>query len=135
MSKRKTKEEWQNLSDEIYNKEFILLDDPKNAHEKINILHKKCGNILYTSTHNHTKRYCAYCSNKKRKSIDELQILSNKIHNGEFIILEEPKNIKTNIKILHKKCNKILKMTMNNHINHKNGCKDCSKYSLKSKDY
>lgn len=135
MSRRKTLDEWQEQSDQLYNFEFEILEEPKNAHKKVKILHKKCGNILECSPNNHIKRYCKYCSKKHKRNLKEWQDLSNEIHNSEFEILEEPKNGKENIKILHKKCGNIIKMTLNNHINHKNGCKNCSKYSLKDNDY
>lgn len=135
MSKRKTKEEWQSDSNEIHNNEFEIIGNPKNALDKVDILHKKCGNIINVTPHNHLRRYCIYCSNKNKKTKEECQRISNEIHNNEFIILDSPKNIKTNVRIKHIKCGSIIKMTINNHINHKNGCKYCSKNSLKSNKY
>jgi hypothetical protein len=132
MSKRKTKLEWQTESDLIHNNEFEILEEPTSGQQNIDILHKKCGNIISIKLNNHLKRYCKYCSKKSKK---EYQNLSDLIHSNEFEILEEPNNVKSKIKILHKKCGNILNMTMNNHINHKNGCKACSKYSLKSNQY
>lgn len=135
MSRRKTLKEWQEQSDQLYNFEFEILEEPKNGHIKVKIKHKKCGNILECSPNNHTKTYCKYCNKKHKRNLKEWQYLSNEIHNFEFEILEEPKNGKHNIKILHKKCGNIIKITLNNHINHKNGCKICSKYSLKDNEY
>lgn len=135
MSKKKSREEWQTESDRIHNKEFKILEDPISGSQKVKILHKKCMNILEMNLNNHTKRYCKFCSRKNKRTLKEHQILSDKIHNSEFTILEEPSNIKQKVKILHKKCNSVIEMTMNNHLNHKNGCKQCSKYSLKSNSY
>ena len=135
MSKRKTKLEWQIESDIVHNNEFSILEEPISGQQNIDILHKKCGNIINTKLNNHLKRYCKYCSKKHKRSKEEYQHLSNLLHNNEFEILEIPKNVKSNTKILHKKCGNILNMTMNNHLNHKNGCKSCSKYSLKSNEY
>lgn len=135
MSRRKTKKEWQIESDLKYNGEFEILEDPNSGQHLVKVLHKKCGNLLTIRLNNHLKRYCAYCSKKKKRSRQEWQKLSDDIHNSEFEILEEPDNGKTKIKILHKKCGSLLKMTLNNHINHKNGCKKCSKYSRKSHQY
>lgn len=135
MSKRKTLQEWQNEIDLIHNFEFDILETPISGHQKVNVIHKKCGNILFTSLRNQSKRYCAYCSRKNKKTIEEWQTLSDKTHNFEFSILEYPINVKESVKILHKKCGGVINMTMNNHINHKNGCKKCSKYSLKSNQY
>lgn len=135
MSKLKTKDEWQLQSNIIHNSEFEILQNPISAHDKVDILHKKCGNILSSSLNNHIKRYCKFCSNKNKKTKDEWQILSNEIHNNEFEILEDVKNGKTKIEILHKKCGRIINMTMNNHINHQNSCWLCSKFSKKDNNY
>ena len=135
MSKRKSKEEWQIESDLKHNSEFEIIDEPQSGQHNVRILHKKCNNIISMKLNNHLKRYCKFCSNKNKKIKEDWQILSDQIHNSEFKILEEPKNGKFNVKILHIKCGNILSMTMNNHINHKNGCKKCSKYSLKSHQY
>ena len=135
MSKRKTIEEWQDESNIIHNKEFDILQIPKSGFDKVDVLHKKCGNVLKVSPRNHLKRYCAYCSGKKQKTKEECQVESDIIHNGEFIILDTHKNVKENIRIFHKKCGSIINITINNHLNHKNGCKKCSKNSLKSNEY
>ena len=135
MSRKKTKEEWQLESDKKHNNEFEIIGDVTNAITKVDILHKKCGKILNMTPHNHLSRYCKYCSNKYKRSKEEWQVLSDKIHNKQFIILDEPKNTKDNIRIKHKKCGNIINMTLNNHISHKNGCKQCSKQALKSHDY
>ena len=135
MSKRKTLQEWQNEVDKIHNFEFEILETPISGHQIVKVLHKKCGNILNTSLRNQTKRYCTHCSNKKKKTKEDWQNLSDEVHNSEFEILEDINNGKEKIKILHKKCGNILLLTMNNHINHKNGCKKCAKNSLKSNEY
>lgn len=135
MSKRKTLNEWQLESNKIHNNEFEILEEPKSGAEKVRILHKKCKNIIEITLNNHIKRYCKFCSNKNRKTLKDHQENSNRIHNNEFEILEEPINTKQKIKILHKNCGNIIRMTINNHINHKNGCKLCSKNSLKSSEY
>jgi hypothetical protein len=135
MSKRKTLLEWQNESNEIHNNEFEILEEPKSGAQKVRILHKKCNNIIEITLNNHTKRYCKFCSNKNKKTLEEHQKNSNRIHNNEFEILEEPINTKQKIEILHKNCGNIVKMTINNHINHKNGCKLCSTNSLKNNEY
>jgi len=135
MSKRKTKEEWQLESNFIHNCEFEIIDDPKSGQDNVNILHKKCGNIISMKLNNHLKRYCKYCSNKNKKTREDWQVLSNSLHNNEFIILSDVNNGKEKVNILHKKCGNIISMTMNNHINHLNGCKKCAKNSLKSNDY
>ena len=70
-----------------------------------------------------------------RKSRNEWQIESNIIHNNEFEILSEVKSGKEKVNILHRKCGSILLITMNNHINHKNGCRKCSTNSLKDNAY
>jgi hypothetical protein len=135
MSKRKEFKEWQEESDILYNFEFEILEEPKNANTKVKIKHIKCGNVLNCSPNNHLKRYCKYCSKKHKRNIKEWQHLSDEIHNHEFEILEEPNSGKEKVNILHKKCGNILKMTLNNHINHKNGCRICSKYSLKDNQH
>jgi hypothetical protein len=135
MSRKKTLIEWQEQSNLIHNNEFKIIDNPNNANHVIRVKHEVCGNIIKISMNNHMKRYCRYCSGKHKRCKEEWQYLSDEIHNNQFEILEEPVNGKTKISILHKKCGNIIKMTMNNHINHKNGCKNCSKYSHKTHEY
>lgn len=135
MSVRKTKEEWQEESNKIHNSEFEIIDVPKSGQNNVNILHKICGNIISMKLNNHLKRYCKFCSKKHNRNISEYQLNSNQIHNNGFIIMDNPKNIKEKVRIRHIKCGRVLEMTMNNHLNHKNGCKFCSKYSLKSNDH
>lgn len=135
MSKRKTKEEWQSESDNIHNFEFEIIGEPLSGQHLVNILHKKCGRILHMRPNNHLKRYCKFCSKKSKKSKEDWQNLSNLYHNFEFEIIDDIKSGKEKVNILHKKCGNIISMTMNNHINHKNGCKKCSKNSLKDNNH
>ena len=126
MSKKKTLKEWQIESNRVHNGEFIIMEEPKNANHPVNILHKKCSNIIKTNLNNHKRGYCKYCSGKHKRNLEEWQIESNKIHNNQFVILEEPKNGKIKVEIKHKKCGYVFHQTMNNHINHRNGCPKCS---------
>jgi hypothetical protein len=135
MSKRKTIEEWQKESNKVHNNEFLIMDTPSSGQQLIRIFHKKCDNILTMRLNNHLKRYCKFCSKKHSRTLSEYQKMSNDLHNNEFLILEQPKNIKQKVKILHKKCDSVMHMSISNHINQKNGCKRCSKYSLKSNEY
>ena len=66
----------------------------------------------------------------KRKTLLEWQLESNEIHNSEFEILEEPKSGAEKVRILHKKCNNIIEMTLNNHT--KRYCKFCSNKNRKT---
>lgn len=135
MSRRKTLEEWQEESNKIHNNEFIILEVPKSGSQNISILHKKCGNIISMKLNNHTKRYCTFCSKKNKKTLDEYQEKSNFIHNNEYLILENPLNVKSKVKILHNKCEGVFEMTMNNHINQKQKCRLCGPKSKKSNEY
>jgi L-lysine 2,3-aminomutase len=65
-----------------------------------------------------------------RKNLEDWQKESNKIHNNEFDILEDPKNGETKVNILHKKCGNTLTITLRNHVNRY--CKYCSKKNIKS---
>ena len=135
MSIRKTREEWQLESNAKYNNEFDILDIPKSGQQNVSILHKKCGNILSMKLNNHLKRYCAFCNNKNKKTKQDWQRLSDEIHGGQFVIIDDVKSSKSKVTLLHKPCNQAVSMTMNNHINHKNGCKKCAKNSLKNNEY
>jgi len=126
MNKRKTLKEWQEESDLNHNNEFKILEEPINANHVVKILHKKCGNIIESNLNNHKKRYCKYCSGKHKRNLEEWQKESDTYHKNEFIILDAPHG-KTKVNIKHKKCGYIFKQTMNNHINHLNGCPKCSK--------
>lgn len=135
MSRRKTIVEWQIESDLVHNEEFKILQEPQSGQDNVQVLHIVCGNTISMKLNNHLKRYCKYCSRKNTRTKDEWQYLSDEIHDSQFQILEDPKNSKSKVRILHKKCGRLLNMTMNNHINHKNGCKDCSKYAHKNHHY
>lgn len=135
MSMKKTKEEWQNQSNFIHNSEFIIIGDVINGATKTEFYHNKCGNIISMTPNNHLRRYCKYCSNKHKKTKKEWQQKSDEVHDFSFIILDEPINGKENVRIKHKKCGEIIEMTLNNHINHKNGCRKCGRNSLKSNSY
>ena len=135
MSKRKTIEEWQSESDVKYNSEFTILEEPTSGQHNVNVLHKKCGNITSMRLNNHLKRYCIYCSNKFKKTKEDWQKLSDKIHNSEFEILDDPKNGKTKIDVCHKVCGNTFSVTMNNHINHENKCPICSNHFIKGHEY
>ena len=135
MSKRKTLNDWQNESNEIHNNEFELLQEPINTNDKIKILHKKCEKIFISTPRNHLKRYCSFCSNKHRRTKEEYQNDSNIIHNNKFKILGNPHNIKEKVKIKHLSCNNTYFVTMNNHLNKKNGCPYCNGNNKKDTEY
>ena len=135
MSKRKTKEEWQLESNKIHNNEFKILQEPISGQELVNVLHKNCGNILKIRLNNHLKRYCVYCSGKKKKTKEDCQKESDRLYNKEFTIIEYPNNIKNNCSILHKNCGSILNIPMVKHLKLENGCNKCSKKSKKTNEY
>lgn len=135
MSKRKTKEEWQLESNKIHNNEFEILQEPLSGQDLVNVLHKNCGNILKIRLNNHLKRYCVYCSGKKKKTKEDCQRESDRLYNKEFTIIEYPNNIKDNCSILHKNCGNILNIPMVKHLKLENGCNKCSKKSKKTNEY
>jgi hypothetical protein len=134
MSKKKTMQEWQELSNKIHNYEFIIMEEPKNRKEKINILHRECGNIISTNMGNHLYNYCKYCSNTPR-SIEMWQKMCDEIHNYKFEILQSPNTSVEKVNVLHKKCGKISSMTMNSLVLHKNSCYNCTPNSKKNLEH
>lgn len=135
MSRKKTLVEWQSESDSIHNKEFTILENPDSGSQIVKVFHKKCGNVLSTNLNNHIRRYCKYCNGKNKKTKENWQILSDQIHDSKFEILDCPKNGKSKVRIFHKDCGNIFFQTMNNHINHRNGCKKCAKNSFKNNEF
>lgn len=97
-----------------------------NAITKIIIICPIHGEFLVTPNAHLTKKSgCPICANNIKYTKKSLQEKSNKIHNNEYEILEEPINSGTPVKILHKKCGYTFNQTPSTH--NKSGCPRCAK--------
>jgi len=76
---------------------------------------------------NHLKRYCSYCSSKKKKRLCDWQKLCDNRHgSNEYLILSEPSNNKDKVSIKHRKCGREFERSMVNHIHAGQECPYCS---------
>lgn len=131
--KKLNKEILQERSNEIHNFNYEIIGDYVNSNTKIKILHKECGNVSDTKPMIHLRGSggCNLCYKSYKKTNEEVQILSDKIHNKEYLILSEYKKTDVNILIEHLKCNTKFYQTPYNHLKGY-GCPNCSvkkKYS------
>lgn len=85
--------------------EYELLGAYVNAKEKINIKHKKCGNVIKVTYGKFIKsKKCIMCNNRFKKSKEYLQEYLNDNISKEYIVIGEYVNNKNPIKIKHIKC-------------------------------
>ena len=103
-----------------------------NAHIKIKIICKTCGNIFEQTPNSHLNGHgCSECKkiNNRNKFRDTKEIFiekSNKVHNYSFdYSLTDYFNALIPVKIICKTCNFIFEQTPNNHITKKQGCPEC----------
>ena len=120
-----SKEELQEKSNRIHNKEYEILGDYINTNTKIEIKHLKCGSIFQQTPDKHLrKNKCPICFGNNRLSVNILQERSDKKYGkGEYKILGEYVNNSTPILVKHLKCGSEYMQIPNNHLKRK--CSNC----------
>ena len=133
--KKLTKEILQERSNVIHNNKYLIIGEYKNNSTKIKIKHLECDEEFEQQPGNHLQgKGCNICFSIKRSNQLELQEKSNKLYNGEYLILGDYINNQTKILIKHLVCNTEFKCISNNHINGKGGCPNCFKKIKKTKE-
>jgi len=104
-NKKLTKEEIIKRSNDKWNCEYEILSNEVHYDRKSLIRHKKCGYEYEQITYSHLLGAgCPKCAGNVRLTKECVQEKSNKIHNNGYLILSEPSNSLSKIRILHKKC-------------------------------
>lgn len=108
-NKKKTNEDFQNDLNNLYNNEYKLISNYTKCNEKVIIQHK-CGNILERLPINilKGKMICNKCKSNKSKN-DFINLITNE----GYLLINNYKNSKEKVKLLHIKCNNIYEVTPN----------------------
>ena len=138
---KRSLEELQKLSDEIHGGKYIILE--RLSEGKIKVKCKRCGNVFDQLVNNHInyKKGCKRCNVNFRfnyMSLEELQALSDKLHNGEYQILDVFMNEEDQpvLRIKHKKCGHVYTNKPHAHLVAKKKCKNChKKYKYSTKNF
>lgn len=143
MSKKLTTYEFQNRLNKIYGEnEYVVLSEYINNSTKVDILHKKCGNIIQKAPvkmTGSTKEGCYICSGKNHyKTKETLQSEIDIKFPNEYKIIGEYVNAKTPIEVYKLSCNHVYYISPDNLLRGK-GCPKCwighSHYMQMVEDY
>lgn len=126
MKTKLTKEYLQEVSNKIHNNTYLIISDYVRCNALIEIIHLTCGTKFKTRFNNHKKGRgcCSKCFLSVKKTKEQLQQESNKIHNNEYEIIGDYINTDTKIEIKHKICGGIFTQTPDKHLRH-NKCPIC----------
>ena len=104
-----------------------------NSKTKVCIICKEHGEFWQTPSHHYLGEGCPKCryiksANSKRRNVEEVIELSNKVHNFkyDYSLIKEYKNDREKLPIICKE-HGVFYQTMNNHIKGKQGCPECGK--------
>jgi len=133
----KSIEEYQAMSDEIFNGEFEILEQPISSKIKVKIRHYKCDNTFEMMINNHVnaKQGCPKCRINSRKNNQYWVEKCIEIWGNDYKILKDVKNVHQKVEILHVICNKTHMKNMNSFIHGKRGCPYCTKDIKYSENY
>jgi hypothetical protein len=133
--KKLTKEILQERSNIIHDNKYLIIGDYISNSKKIEIKHLVCNKIFEQQPNNHLQgKGCLYCSGREKSSVENLQNKSNKLYNGDYLIIGDYINNQTKILIKHLKCNTEFECIPTNHKNVKGGCPTCFKSFKKTKE-
>ena len=107
----------QERSDLKYNGEYKILGEYVNSSTPIMIRHNNCESEYLQIPNNHLIRKCFNCNGTPKRTIEDIQKISDKIHNYEYEIIGEYITTKDIITIKHKICGKESKIIAHSHIN------------------
>lgn len=118
---------------ELVKDEYIFMEKYNGAKNKIKCKHNKCGHEYKVTPDDFLYgRRCPKCNGKFRKTTKEFKNEVRLIANGNYKVLGEYKNAHNKIKIKHKKCSNVFKITPN-HFLRGNRCPRCAKKKRKDK--
>lgn len=119
-------EKLQEKSNKKYNGDYLIIDKYVNNITNIKIKHLICETEFLTTPVNHlkSKGCCTKCYKNNKKTKEQLQKESDKIHNKEYIIIGDYVNTDTKIEIKHLTCGNNFKQTPDKHLRN-NRCPIC----------
>jgi hypothetical protein len=98
-----------------------------NTQTNILVKHLTCGNEFYQQPNNHLQgKGCSICSGVQKKTNEIFQKESDKIHNNQYLLLDEYKNNATKVLLRHITCGNEFYQLPTDHINNKCGCPNCN---------
>jgi hypothetical protein len=130
-TKKKTHEQYLEEIKKKFKDEYKILGKYKNANTPISTQHTNCGHIWEIRPVDLLKKKangCPICAEVRSYSYtnDEFKQKIKELGNGDYLLLNEYKNRKTKIKLLHLKCNNIWETTFNSFL-HGHRCPFCQK--------
>lgn len=125
------KYEAQEISNSLYNNEYIIEDSFNSIKDIVKINHKVCGNDFNTSLYNHLRKNkkCEFCYQSKIKINDTESFIRKSIElNGDKYDYSNVfyKNSRTKVEITCNSCGDNFNQTPNNHISKNHQCANCS---------
>jgi len=132
-TKKLSKEEIIERSKVKWDDKYEILSDEVHYSKKVIIRHKECGfeypQLIYAHLLGSS---CPKCSGNARLTKELVQEKSDKVHNCEYEILSEPNGAFSKVEIRHKKCSRVFKQTVTDHLSGC-GCSVCNQ--SKSENY
>ena len=109
MTKRKTKEQFQQEVFNLVGNEYIFLDSYINNSTKIRVKHNKCGNIYKVAPSNFLNKgtRCPYCNGNHKKTDDEFKQEVFDLIGNEYTFLDTYVNTDTKLRVKHNKCGNV----------------------------
>lgn len=112
-----SKEDIIKRSNRLWNNEYEIISEKVEYDKKAKIKHKTCGYEYDQMTYSHLLGVgCPKCAGNKKHTKETVQEKSNKIHNNEYEILSNVKNVKSKIRIKHKLCGREYSQKVDYHI-------------------
>ena len=92
--------------------EYTFLDQYINSQTKIQVKHNKCGHIYKVKPNNFLRGYrCPYCNGNAKKTDNQFKREVYALVGSDYIFLDEYVANKIKLRVKHKKCNNVYKVT------------------------
>lgn len=123
-----TTKEFQTKLDSLTNDHiYDILSEYQSTFKKIKIKCLKCNNIFNMKPNNLINgQRCPYCSGKHRYTIEEIKEIFNNDSHYNLISINNYRNYKSKFKVKHLVCNRIFETNLDQWINQKSRCPECS---------
>lgn len=134
--RKKTDEEFKSELKDIYQDEYIALEEYENSHKSIYFKHK-CGKVFSSKPYMmlQGKRKCPKCKKNPTPTEEEFREMIKKVSGNQYLLVTGYKNMNTKATFLHKKCEKTFEMKPTEFIVQGYRCIHCSgvkKYTTES---
>ena len=138
MAKRKTNDEFLKEIFSLVGDEYVFMDNYIGSNIKLRIQHKKCGSVYEITPHGFltgSRCYKCFCDNRgiaRRKTNEQFLSEVYSLFKEEYTFLEEYKNIRTKIKVMHNTCNHVFCVTPHNFLRG-SSCPKCARLTVATK--